>query len=38
MPLYPQKLCQEPTRPYAILYGVVEDRSVLMGFLSVIIR
>ena len=34
MPLYPQKPCQEPTCPYAILYGVVEDRSVLMGFLS----
>ena len=35
MPLNPQKPCQEPTRPYAYPVGVVEDRSVLMGFLMV---
>ena len=29
------KPCQEPTHPYAYLVGVVEDRSVLMGFLMV---
>ena len=35
LPLYPQKPCQEPTCPYASLVGVVDDRSVLMGFLMV---
>ena len=35
MPLNPQKPCQEPICPYASLVGVVEDRSVLMGFLMV---
>ena len=35
MPLYPQKPCQEPICPYASSVGVVEDRSVLMGFLMV---
>ena len=35
MPLNPQKPCQEPTRPYAYPVGVVEDRSVQMGFLMV---
>ena len=34
----PPKLCQEPTSPYGSLVGVVEDRSVLIGFLGVIIR
>ena len=32
MPPNPSKPCQEPTRPYANLVGVVEDRSVLIGF------
>ena len=37
MPLNPpsQKPCQEPSCPYASLNGIVEDRSVLMGFLMV---
>ena len=35
IPLNPWKPCQEPTRPYASPVGVVEDRSVLMGFLMV---
>ena len=35
MPLIPQKPCQEPTCPYAYPVGVMEDRSVQMGFLMV---
>ena len=35
MPLNPSNPCQEPTCPYASPVGVVEDRSVLMGFLMV---
>ena len=30
MPQNPSKPCQEPTRPYVLPIGVVEDRSVLM--------
>ena len=32
MPPNPWKPCQGPTCPYASQVGVVEDRSVMMGF------